>query len=33
MQSDWVKQKYDTPLFNDILWNKPVNKQFMGKLL
>ena len=33
MQPNWVKQKYNTPLYNDVLWNKPINKQFMGKLL
>ena len=28
----WHKQ-FDSPLFSDLLWSRPENKQFAGKLL
>ncbi|CAN5392709.1 hypothetical protein BH10PAT3_BH10PAT3_2290 [soil metagenome] len=33
MQEYWLKQKEDAPLFPDILWSRPENKQTSGKLL
>lgn len=33
MQEYWLRQKKDTPLYNDILWSRPENKQTAGKLL
>lgn len=30
---DWHKQKTDKPLFPEILWSQPQNKQLAGKLL
>lgn len=29
----WHKQTTDTPLFPDLIWNRPENRQFAGKLL
>lgn len=29
----WLKQTPDTPLFPDLLWSRPENKAFAGKLL
>jgi hypothetical protein len=29
----WSKQTVDKPLFPDLLWNRPENRQFAGKLL
>ena len=33
MQNYWHKQTKDQPLFPDMLWSRPENKQFAGKLL
>lgn len=29
----WLKQTKDAPLFKDLLWSRPENKRFAGKLL
>lgn len=33
MQDYWVKQTPEKPLFPDLLWSRPENKAFAGKLL
>lgn len=33
LQSDWVKQSSDKPLFPDLLWSRPENRALAGKLL
>lgn len=33
MHEYWLKQPLDTPLFPDLLWSRPENKQLAGKLL
>lgn len=30
---DWVKQKADEPAFPDVLWSRPENRRYAGKLL
>lgn len=31
--TNWLRQARDTPLFPDILWSRPENKRYAGKLL
>lgn len=33
MESYWLKQSADKPLFEDLLWSRPENKMHAGKLL